>query len=89
MTLATVFAGVFFDAAAADEGVEDAAEVAGVEAEFGAQLGGRRVFAMGEFEEDSGFGEGQGAVENAFLEEVDLAGEEAVEVADEFGAVHS
>ena len=50
--------------------------------EFLDELGGGEVVAVGEFVEDAGFGDGEGTVVDRVAQDAELAGVEAVEVAD-------
>ena len=75
------------DQAAGFEPPEDAAEVAGVQAEIAAELGGGRRGAVREFVEDAHLGERERAVQQMLAEDADLARVEAVERADGVAAV--
>lgn len=61
---------------------EDSTEIAGVEAEFFGEFNGRGLIAVGEFEEDADFSEGEGAAQVAIREDTDLAGVDSIEAAD-------
>ena len=61
---------------------QDPAQIAGVEAEVAAQIGGGRRVAVGELVEHPHLGEREGAVEVVVAERADPAGVEAVEGAD-------
>src|SRR6185503_1400772 len=64
------------------EAAHETAQVARVEAEVPAEVGGRRLPALGQLVEDADLGEGEGAPEEALLQDADLAGVEPVEPAD-------
>ena len=68
--------------AARFEAPQDPAQIAGVEAEVAAEVGGGRRVAVGELVEHPHFGERERAVEVALAERADLPGVEAVEGAD-------
>ena len=64
------------------EAAQDAAQIAGVEPEIAAEVGGGRRLAVGQLVEHAQLGQRERAVEVAVAERADLAGVEAVEGAD-------
>src|SRR6185312_4138083 len=64
------------------EAGEEAAEVAGVEAERAAQVGGVGGAVAAELEEDAGLGQRMGGGEQSVAQRADASGVEAVEGAD-------
>jgi hypothetical protein len=64
------------------EALQDAAEIAGIELQRAAKLGGGRVVALREFEQHAGFGKREAAVQQSLLQRADRAGIEAAEAAD-------
>ena len=68
--------------AVALEALQDAAEIAGIELQFAAELGGGEAGALGQFVEHARLGEREAALQQAFLQGADGARVEAVEPAD-------
>src|SRR5260370_6148388 len=68
--------------AAALEAAQNAAEIAGVEAQLAHQAGGGAGLALGQLVDHARLGEREGAVEIAAGQQADLAGVKAVEPAD-------
>jgi hypothetical protein len=76
------FGGLTADELRAGEALKDAAEVAYVEAKVCGDRGGSGLGAVGEFVEDTGLGEGEGAFQEMFVEGAEETCIEAVEAAD-------
>ena len=62
--------------------LHDPAEIAGIETQFGADLLGREILAVGEFVQHPGFAQRERALQQLLVEYAELAGIEAVEGAD-------
>ena len=62
--------------------LHDPAEIAGIEAQFGADLLGREIFAVGEFVQHPRLAQRERAFQELLVEHAELAGVEAVEGAD-------
>ena len=75
-------AGGALDQTALLEALEQAAEIAGIEAEVADERARGRIFPMGQLVEDAGLGQGEGALEQPLLEHADAPGIEAVEAPD-------
>ncbi len=67
------------DQAALLELLQQPAEIAGVEAEIAREVGGGQAVAMRQFVEHARLGQREGAFQQPFVEQPDLAGVEAVE----------
>ncbi len=61
---------------------QDAAEIASIKTQFAAQGGSGHLITVSDFKQDTGFGQGVGAVEEAFTQNADLTSEKAIEVPD-------
>ena len=64
------------------EALQNSAEVAGIQLQFAAELGGGEVAALGEFIEHARLGQGEAAVQQALLQRADDARVGAAEPAD-------
>jgi hypothetical protein len=81
--LATIgFRGMTANQLRGGEGAENAAEIAKVKVEMGGDLGGCGLRTIGEFVEDTRFGEGESAMEQVFVQRAEEVSIKAAEPAD-------